>query len=209
MLKHSLICFSFSCQWNVHHKTMRWSNGRDQRGLTPPPTGRMVTGEDTHGDHDCQLLFPWRWRMSKFTDLWQLGGGWGVGGWTPLHLGGETLAACEMEPNKVTPKVTVRPVTPAPPPHHHPTLSGCTEGRREGISCLFPRPFWASNMLADPGCGAKKACAGRGWTLLKTEAKAKLRSLSHLDVNLRKLLRSEGEVRSLAWLIWTCINETR
>lgn len=28
------------------------------------------------------------------------------------HLRGETLAGCEMEPNKVAPEVTVRPVTP-------------------------------------------------------------------------------------------------
>lgn len=35
----------------------------------PGPPLRMVTGEDAHGDHGCQMLFPWCRRMIGFMDL--------------------------------------------------------------------------------------------------------------------------------------------
>lgn len=73
----------------------------------------MVTGEDTHGDHSCQMLFPWCRRMIVFMDpdgaLWQRRGT------TLPHLGEDTLAGCEMKLNKVTPTVIARPVTHLPP----------------------------------------------------------------------------------------------
>lgn len=41
----------------------------------PGPLLRVVTGEDGHGDHGCQMLFPWCRRMIGFMDqdsaLWQ------------------------------------------------------------------------------------------------------------------------------------------
>lgn len=44
----------------------------------PGPPPRTVTGEDAHGDHGCQTLFPWCQRMIGFMDpdsaLWQHGG---------------------------------------------------------------------------------------------------------------------------------------
>lgn len=46
------------------------------------------------------------------------------------HLGGETLAGCEMEPNKVAAEVTVRPVTP---PQQPVTVDGLRTGGAESI----------------------------------------------------------------------------
>lgn len=56
-----LFCFSFPCrkacflkQWTSHPERVaeRWP-------YLPGPPPRMVTGEDAHGDHGCQTLFPW------------------------------------------------------------------------------------------------------------------------------------------------------
>lgn len=88
------------------------------RPYLPGLLSRMVTGEDTHGDHSCQMLFPWCRRMIVFMDpdgaLWQRGGK------TLPHLGEDTVAGCEMKLNKVTPTVIARPVTHLPPSSPHP-----------------------------------------------------------------------------------------
>lgn len=111
---------------NFHKKKsnlLRWCDKRPsslQCGLARPylPSllSRMVTGEDTHGDHSCQMLFPWCRRMIVFMDpdgaLWQRRGT------TLPHLGEDTVAGCEMKLNKVTPTVIARPVTHLPPPRH-------------------------------------------------------------------------------------------
>lgn len=189
---------------------MKWSKRKGQRGFQhtyTPPRWRRSRGEDTHGDHDCQLLFPWRLRMSSFTDLWQRGGTGGT------HLGGQTLAGCEMEPNKVAPKVIVRPVTPLPTttttpasPPTNPTPSGCAEGRRDGIYCPFPGPFRAFEY------------AGRSWpwsqvVRVRMEAAAD-RSESQTQnaftpgFQFEEAVEKQEEVRALGWLTWT-VTETR
>lgn len=104
------------------------------RPYLPGLLSRMVTGEDTHGDHSCQMLFPWCRRMIVFMDpdgaLWQRGGK------TLPHLGEDTVAGCEMKLNKVTPTVIARPVTPLillPLP-----LTGPCAMYEEYCICIYP-----------------------------------------------------------------------
>lgn len=78
----------------------------------PGPLLRVVTGEDAHGDHGCQMLFPRCRRMIGFMDLdsalWQRRG-------RLCHTWEKkTLAGCEMLLNKVIPRVILRPVTHFP-----------------------------------------------------------------------------------------------
>lgn len=114
-----LYCFKFS-QWNTNVPCMSerfFTEAGSQQSLEccrawphfPGPQSTMVTWEDAHGDHGCQMLFPWCRRMMGFVDpdsaVWQ-GRGRLCHTWEK-----KTLAGCEMLPNKVIPRVIARPVT--------------------------------------------------------------------------------------------------
>lgn len=96
---------SFGCVLNFHSKTKlqdfpcrkacfleQWTSHPERVAerwpYLPGPPPRMVTGEDAHGDHGCQTLFPWCQRMIGFMDpdsaLWQHRGSLGCT-WEKKH----------------------------------------------------------------------------------------------------------------------------
>lgn len=196
--------FSFSCQRNFHNKTMRWSKTKDQRSSWPylcTPAVRTVTGEDTHGDQ-CLLLFSWHRRMSSFTALWRRGG-W-VRRWTPPHLGGEKW-------NRTRSLQRLDLSLPLFPPTQQPnTIWVRWRPKRR-------------NLLSISRTSQGFEYAGRSWQRSQTLAclcrvrmdAVEDRSESKTQIAFTPGFQFEeaapkwGEVRSLAWLTWTCVNEMR